>query len=199
MKSKFIVALLLISTFGIPTHIFGYQYVGNDPINKVDPLGLWGVGVQGSETTDIGIGPISAGQTGAVGGGFFMDGWKPSLGGFGSWGGFARFLKHEATYPNRNTLKIPCNEHKPWAAGAFAGAGGSAFITNAESVKDLSGPFRQYNLTAGWFFKGLGLSLAIGKGGTWVFSYGGPFPVPTGVGFGAAASSYPTKTKTTSD
>jgi hypothetical protein len=81
--------------------------------------------------------------------------------------------------------------------GAFGGGGLDVFITNASSVKDLSGSFKTYSLNAGWGVRLLSLQLSVGSNGTWMLSYGGPLglPVPTGGGYGASFSEYNTNTQ----
>ena len=172
-----------------------YPYVGGNPLNYVDPEGLWGIGVTGSETTDLGIYAIGAGQNGTAGVGFFGSGLSNfNAGGLASWGGFAGGpIKggYGYAYPSG-----PDCSRKNTAIGAFGGAGLGVYITNATNVSQLAGPFRTYSFNAGWGIRLLSLQLAVSKSGTWMFTYGGPLgPWPTGGGYGASFSIYNTNTK----
>ena len=50
-----------------------YAYVANNPISRIDPLGLWGwgFGIIGSGSAEAGIGAVGAGATRLAGGGVF--------------------------------------------------------------------------------------------------------------------------------
>jgi RHS repeat-associated protein len=171
-----------------------YTYAWNDPLGYTDPLGLWGVGVTLSETTDIGNYAVGAGQTGTIGGGFFANGLtNVSVGGFASWGGFAGGPiagRYGPAYPSGAGRK-----GENFAVGGFLGGGLNVFITNATDVSQLEGPFKTYSLNIGWGTRVLALQLAVGSDGTWTFSYGGPLgPWPTGAGWGASFGVYNTNT-----
>jgi hypothetical protein len=51
------------------------------------------------------------------------------------------FFSHVAAAPSQSV--------QPGIFGAYAGAGGSIFFTNARSVQQLSGPFTTYSLNVG--------------------------------------------------
>jgi RHS repeat-associated protein len=60
-----------------------YGYVYDDPVNLIDPPGLWGFGGSASGTGEIGVGVAGAGGTVAAGFGGFFNGLSfSSLGGF---------------------------------------------------------------------------------------------------------------------
>jgi hypothetical protein len=84
--------------------------------------------------------------------------------------------------------------------GGYAGAGAGVFLTNAENVSDLSGPFSNFAFSAafgpigGWFQLSWGKN---SKGESiFVTTYNGPFDIPTSLGIGASLSMYPTNTWT---
>ncbi len=122
----------------------------------------------------------------------FGDG---STGGFLSFGGFAGGPGWGYSYPT-------CPNDNNWAFGAYAGGGVNIFVTNANNILDLSGPFRTYSLNVGWGLRALSLQLSIGENAAGetirVFGYGGPLGYPTGVGYGFSMSAYNTNTVTTS-
>jgi RHS repeat-associated protein len=182
----------------VRTEINLYAYGRNNPAYWIDPTGLFGIGVGGSETIDIGLGVIGLGETGSAGGGLFWGGPQGlDAGAFASWGGFAGGSAGGpgtgwgAAYP-----KKPCPDHA--AVGAFAGLGGSVWLTNATNADQLAGPFVTRNVNIGWGARVLSVQwsqgMADGKP-IHVLSYGGS-PIP-GVGYGAAASVYNTNSATT--
>jgi len=173
---------------GGDTNLFGYTW--NDPINLIDPIGLWGFGISGSESTELGLGIVGAGQTGSAGFGVFGSGFSDiNVGAFASWGAFAGVPGSNASYP-----RGPSDNNR--VIGAFGGGGANIFMTNANRACDLAGPGRTYSLNIGWMARALSLQLTIGSNGTWIFSYGGPLPlIPvTGGGFGISISAYNTNT-----
>lgn len=178
---------------GGDTNLYGYVF--DDPVNLIDPHGLWGFGVSGGQSVEGGLVAVGAGQTGSVGAGIFGEGiGKINLGAFASWGGFLGGPGWGATYPK-------AADDNTWALGAFAGGGASAFYAHgATSVCDLEGPFKTYSFNAGWKARVLSLQYAVGKNAAGktirVFTYGGPIPgVPiTGGGAGISLSAYDTNT-----
>jgi RHS repeat-associated protein len=161
-----------------------YAYVMSDPVNMIDPGGLWGFGLIGSGSAEVGLGQ-GAGATGSLGGGLFgggPEGLNP--GGFASFGAMRGGLGEGKGYP--------CSDPDNFIGGGFVGAGGGAFFTNATSASGLKGPFytASFNIAFPWlpvkFSAQLGWS-----GGTWIGS------VTFGPGFGMSASGYKTNTWTT--
>ena len=138
-----------------------YAYVWNDPTRFVDPLGLWGFGIHGGGTAEVGAGPSGgAAYQAASGVGTFWGG--PSglnVGGYTASGGFAR----------ESNLR-------QFVFGATAGLGTGFFLTNATRAEDLVGPFDTWTLnlpivsfqfaTAGGTRVG---SFAVGR--SWGFSF----------------------------
>jgi RHS repeat-associated protein len=104
----------------VPTTLNRYAYVLNNPVNHVDPSGLWGFGFSlGASLAVEGIG----GFTGSAGAGAFHDdSGRGTFGGYAS-GGFVASTKDEVG-----------------AYGAFASAGPGVWVTDADSAEDLDGP-----------------------------------------------------------
>ena len=174
-----------------------YRYVWNRPANFIDFIGEFGAGLSLGGSAEGGAIGGGAGATGSVGVGVFFDGTHPSVGGFGSGGGFAGGPGLGPSYPS-------CPSKTNWALGGFAGGGLNVFLTNANNVLDLSGPFKTYSFNLGWGVRVLSLQFSVGKNDAGrpigLFSYGGPLPIPfpTGAGYGASLSEYNTNTWTTS-
>ena len=176
-----------------------YAYAGNDPVSFIDPSGLIGAGVSVGEQTDVGVVVAGAGQNGSAGVGVFFDGSRFDAGGYLSWGGFLGGVTPRGSYGPSYPPKDVCPTSKNWALGGFGGGGVNVFVTNADNLGKLRGPFEVYSLNAGWGVKVLSIQLAVGSDGTWVASYGGPLPgvnFPTGGGYGIALSHYSTNTWT---
>lgn len=158
-----------------------YLYVENNPINFVDANGLWGFGVIGSGSAEVGLIAIGAGATGSLGGGVFGGGSRGlSLGGFASAGAFAGGPGYAVSYPS------PCEE-TTLVGGAFAAAGVGGFLTNATTASELRGPFDTYSFNVGVGpFK---VSVQFGTGnGIWIGS------ATFGPGAGISGSRYPMNT-----
>jgi hypothetical protein len=121
-----------------------------------------------------------AGANVSVGGGFFIDNsnYDVSPGLYAAGGGFAGGPKHSVSFP--------CSDQPPWAFGASAGIGRGAFLTNANNVTELRGPFDQYNLNLPFVSISLGIS-----GSTWIVSGS------IGPSGGISVSGYSTTTVTT--
>jgi len=179
-----------------------YRYVWNSPTSFTDPIGEWGVGVSGSASVEGGAVAAGAGVTGSVGGGVFYGkncgcsngGSKISTGGFASGGAFAGGPGWGAAAPSQ-----PSKNN--WAFGAYAGGGANVWVSNANNVCDLGGPFKTFSINAAWGIKMFSFQFSIGKNAAgqtiWVGNYGGPLgPYPTGGGFGGSVSWYNTYTKT---
>ncbi len=172
-----------------------YGYVFADPVNLVDPPGLWGFGVAASGSAEVGIAAVGAGATGSLGGGVFFGGGRGvSAGGFASGGAFAGGPGYGAAAP-----RCPSNINS--VLGAFGGAGLNVLATNANEVSDLGGPFKTFSLNLGKGLRVLSLQYSVGKNSAGqtirVLSYGGPLGFPSGAGIGASVSGYNTSTVTT--
>ncbi len=171
-----------------------YAYTNGNPISYVDPFGLWGIGLSGSESTEIGVvfddGKIGlgAGQTGSYGGGFFSHGFfeNSGIGSFKTWGGYVGGPGYGVGYPSGAD-----KDNKD--GGAYVGIGLNAFITNADSAADLNGPAKTFSINIGWADRVFALQVARGDNGIWMISYGG-IPLP-GAGFGFSVSDYYTYTE----
>jgi hypothetical protein len=168
--------------------LFLCGYVGNDPINYVDPTGLVGIGVTGAVNAEAGFRNWGAAATGAAGIGLFYDKNIPfgdlpiNAGGWLAHGEMARWGDHIAQHPKKCDLDQP---QDPKVYGIDAGGiGEGVYITNANNVGELAGPFRQWNVNTPWG------SASFGKSGdTWIFS------ITVGPSVGGGYSAYPTTTK----
>jgi RHS repeat-associated protein len=173
-----------------------YPYVQNSAPNLIDPKGLWGGGVIANVSAEAGLGLIGAAGTVNAGfGGFSGEDCgcpkDPNVGGFASAGGFVGGPNYGPTYPNSpNTsgklFDIPL--------GLYGGGGAGFFLTNAKCVKQLKGPFNNFNVDFSlgllpWTFS-VGLALDPDSG-TWSFS------LTSGPGWGYGVVSLPTNTWTT--
>jgi RHS repeat-associated protein len=156
-----------------------YKYAYGDPVDFEDPSGLWGVGPIASGSAEGGVGPVvSAGGTASGGAGVFWGGPQGVNGGeFGSAG---EFLGENQSYPGGGET--------PWALGAYGGAGGGLFCTNANSAQELNGPFKTISVNIGLIISG---SLQVSwSGSTWIISF------TAGPGAGVSISNYTTNTWT---
>lgn len=166
-----------------------YGYVWNDPANFMNPPGLWGVGGTIGGEGGTGLGPVAVGGTGSVGGGYFSSG---GWGGFASGGGFG-------FGPNGQSLSPPCPGAGGSAFGGYAGGGANLFVTNADDVSQLAGPFRTYSFNVGLGVRLLSIQYSVGQdaaGDRIRFLSFSP-PLPSGYGLGVNASAYNTNTLTT--
>ncbi len=175
-----------------------YRYVWNSPTNFFDPSGEVGVGVAVGGSTEVGVVGAGAGAQTSVGFGGFVNtnNGSPSAGGFASGGAFAGGPGWGRSIPSG-----PSNNN--WVFGAYAGGGASIWVSNANNVCDLSGPFKTFSVNAAWGLRALTIQVSVGKNAAGqtivVGNYGGPVPGvgPTGGGYGASVSWYNTNTKTT--
>jgi RHS repeat-associated protein len=171
-----------------------YSYAFGDPVNFFDPSGLIGFGYVASETTEVGSGRPALGQTGSAGVGFFADGVGPTskgeIGKFRTWGG----VNTMNVYRDPRTYPAGCNN--AFVVGAFAGGGIGWFLTNANRVADIGGPFHTASLNFGWHARVFALQVSWGSNGEgapiWVVNYGGRGTI--GGGYGVSASYYDTDT-----
>ena len=165
-----------------PQVLSGYSYVEGRPLTYLDPLGLWGVGVQGGAQAEAGIGTLGAGGQGAIGGGFFATGFfnRPSIGGFVEGGGYLGTPFAGLGWPgNRGS-----------ALGASYGYGLSAFLTNAVCAEQLRGTFTVASLNVGLGPFQISIQYAT-DGKTWMVSLSPPF---AGTTYGISTSMYQTTT-----
>lgn len=145
-----------------------------DPSGRVG-IGVVGTGVVGTGSVGGGL-VVGGGATGSVGGGLFSSG---GVGTFAS-GGTAVGGPGYAVGAPGNTGQADFFE------GAYVGFGGGVFLTNADTVSQLGGPFWQWNMDF-WFGS---ISFAYSHG-TWICSL-----TPFGAGEGFAGTGYSTTTVT---
>ena len=123
-----------------------WAYVANNPVNLIDPLGLWGFGIIGSESTEVGIFIIGAGQTGSIGGGagIFITNAKSASDLYGpaktfsfnaGWG--KRVLSIQLTVSNSGTWIFSYGGPLPYApvTGGGYGINFSYYNTKTRSTK----------------------------------------------------------------
>ena len=163
-----------------------YAYVGNDPLNQTDPMGLWGFGLLVAGSGETGTGGLGAGATGAVGGGIFGGGaGGVTAGGFASGGAFAGLANGSLGIPAAPVGTMTS------AAGAYGGGGVGAFATNATDVGQLAGTFNTFTINTPIASIQVGVS-----NGTWIGSFTCGFP-PCGIGGVGSVSTFPTTTAVT--
>ena len=122
-----------------------YGYVGNNPTNAADPLGLIGWGFVGNASAGAGAG-YGASATASAGAGVFL-GPNPT-GAIGSLGGYATAA---AGYGFLH-------------AGAGGGIGGGTFFTNADNAGQLCKMTDSVNVSLEYFGLKTGVSLSWGNG-----------------------------------
>ncbi len=158
-----------------------WGWPGQNPVRWRDPSGHLGAGVQlgGGVETGVPLAGLSAQGSGGVG--VFWGGpGGLSAGAFAGGGALAGGALGGLGAPSSTGLIV----------GASAGLGVSAFVTNADSVSDLEGPFTQTTVTVGLGSFQFSIQVAWG-GGTWFAGFGPPF---LGASLGLSASTYDTYT-----
>jgi RHS repeat-associated protein len=184
-----------------------YAYVGNDPLNRVDPTGQFGFLITFGGQAEAGLSSIFA-QTGgqaSVGSAILVDtsrlsfsnpaGIGISIVTFNTVGATAGALGSGGPVSTDPTDLIGTLSQGGAIAGAYAGGGVSFGITNANTAADLA------NLS-GTASGNVGLGLGVGgqlsrsSSGTLTLSVS---PPGFGVGEGVAGSIYPTNTTIMSD
>jgi RHS repeat-associated protein len=130
-----------------------YGYVGNSPMNGNDPTGLFGSGVIAGVSGTIGLGGGYGGAM-SIGAGVFVD--IGEGGGTGSGATTASaFISGGFTAPTpfgqQSMPSNPASLFPDFALGASGGWGVGYFMTNADSVEDLRGPFTTTILSLPWF------------------------------------------------
>jgi RHS repeat-associated protein len=178
-----------------------YAYVGNDPLNLVDPLGVYGIVINGGGLIEAGIGAVFAQAGGQTSGGlaFLFDASHWSLSNptnvnfsvvsFATAGGTASaFNSNPPSTPAGGTgfSQSIAQAGGGVIVGAFATAGVSFGFTNANTAADLRGLATTYSAGAG---------LGLDASGQYSQSDGGIYvaavsPPVMSVGVGASASVY---------
>ena len=163
-----------------------YAYVYDDPVNLLDPRGLWGIGITLGGSAEGGAGAGTAG-TSELGFGIFVNGWHVSVGEFATAGGFSGVPGTEDSLTGgSNGL----------ALGGGAGGGLSFFATNANCVTDLSKNFQTGTVEAGIGPLQGGAQVSIGHNSAGRLIVQGSLSVPGfGETFGAGASYVTTYTQ----
>ncbi len=159
-----------------------YRYVWNEPLNYIDPYGLWGIGPQVTGVAEEGgLSSFPMGVNASFGLGIFGGGSQGiNFGDFVSFGGIL------------DTQNYPSGQNAVTGNGVLgmaAGIGSGIFITNADCPKELGGPFDTWSLNTP-----IGSIQFEKSGGTWLASWS-PSSVswsPSSGGF--SVSAYPTTT-----
>jgi RHS repeat-associated protein len=143
-----------------------YAYVQNNPVNWIDPLGLWtaNIGISGSINIPI-IGPVGVGGQGFAGIAYDGTHWAWYWGGGGGVGGGAGGSL--GIQFGGSNAKSVCDLRGPFGFASASGGGG--LIIGGEGYKG-SGSNGQ-SVTGGNFFIGGGTPGVSGTGGvtyTWV-------------------------------
>jgi RHS repeat-associated protein len=139
-----------------------YRYVWNESTNDRDPSGWWGTGVILSAGAGWGLSPaMAAGSISGQSGVFWGGPAGVNTGNVLSYGGFMpdphsngilsavddnSSCSCSASQSKASNPSKPSNSPKSWGAGAWIGVGVGAFITNANSAADLSGPFDNFEI-----------------------------------------------------
>ena len=168
-----------------PSSMLAYGYVGDDPINFVDPWGQDGFGIIVGGSTEAGVGPAGAVSTASAGVGPFWGGPQgTNIGGFYTKGGFIGGPGYGISYPignNPNTV-----------SGAYGGGGIGGYITNAKCASQLAGPFITTTFNVGIpDLPGVSVQYSEDAKGTWIWS------VTFGPGAGLSSGVYQTTTRST--
>src|SRR5262249_45129772 len=126
-----------------------YAYVGDDPVNLIDPFGLGGFGFWIGASADLGLPsiPIQGSVQASYGVGQFLagEGQGTTLGQYWAHGGFVKSgLRELSCVP-------PAPNWPNGVEGAGAGIGVGVFYTNAGSVSGLAGAFQTINVGYGIF------------------------------------------------
>ncbi len=165
-----------------------YGYVWNEPANLFDPSGLLGGGVAIGGEFGAGLGSAAVGGSVSAGGGYFTS---------GGWGGFAS----GGALGLGPKLNPPCPGDRGYAFGSYAGGGANIFVTTADNVSELAGPFRTYSFSVGLGVRLINIQYSVGRDAAGdtirFFSFSPPVPFPTGFGDGVSYSLYNTNTLTT--
>jgi RHS repeat-associated protein len=161
---------------------------GEEASGKCGPTSIWphGGGIYGSGGAEAGVGDAGAAATVSAGRGGFVDSnGHVSSGQFLSGGTMA--------YAGEHAVGAPTQTATPGAGGASAGLGAYLFLTNAQSVSQLSGPFQTYSVNVGIGIAQISVQLSVG-GGIWELGVSPPF---AGATAGASASKLTTTTVAT--
>ena len=176
-----------------------YVYVGDNPVNLVDPLGLcpamktpdkpcktgFGFGVQGGGDGALGIGAAGAIATGGAGAGLFFGGNQGVGAGTYESGG-------ASAYAGSNVSGVPAQSMgAPTSVGAGLGPlGGGVFLTNASQASQLGGPFLTIGAGVGLDVSlGAQLSIGVDASGNTIYQ----FQLSGGLGWGLYGYSLTTK------
>jgi RHS repeat-associated protein len=128
---------------------------------------IHGIGLSGGANAEAGAGLAGAAAQVSAGGGAFHNsngGW--SRGSYTTYGAAANALNAVAGTPAQSST--------PVVAGASFGGGASVFVTNAQSVQQLTGPFTSYSLNVGVGPAQFSAQLSVG-GGIWQFGVSPPY------------------------
>jgi len=179
-----------------------YAYTGNDPLNNVDPSGLFGFILSVGGQAEGGLLPFGqAGGQASQSLAFLVDtshwSWSNPLNinfsvvSYQSYGGTASAgLPQVPQGPVSNPLAGIANQGGGVIAGAFAGGGISSGVTNANTAADFAPNSATLSANVGLLGTELGGQISKTASGTWTATANIP---GLGTGAGVAASIYQTQ------
>ena len=119
-----------------------YAYAHQNPVNLIDPFGLWTISLGGTINVNLGFGSFS------YSGGFVVDS-SGDIGVYNTVGGGGAFGTNGlGNFPNP-TNGYPFNNISPPEGGPSGSLGLTLGVSNAKHICDLGGPFVNGNLGFG--------------------------------------------------
>jgi RHS repeat-associated protein len=160
-----------------------YAYSLDNPVGRIDPRGLWGLGALAAGGAEAGIGAAGVGANGSAGGVVFgpsSSGWSSTLFASGGW---------LAGGPTYGVGSEPLSLAR-LIFGAFAGGGAGFVCTTANNAEEFAGASETVNFNIGAGILQYSVQISQSNSATSV-------SVTLGPGLGVSLSTYATTTATT--